>query len=119
MAAPTAESDAKLVESKILVHRTVKLDGGSGDSASESEAIEVTKFLTTPAIVSVSVPVKIVRNFQSIGLEVTVQLPCYKEEIDQGIELAYRIAKERVFREIPAIQQSLAGVADSTPTAPG
>ena len=118
MAAPTAESDAKLVESKILVHRTVKLDG-SEDSASESEVIEVTKFLTTPAIVSVSVPVKIVRNFQSIGLEVTVQLPCYKEEIDRGIELAYRIAKDRVFREIPAIQQSLTGVADSTSTAPG
>ena len=113
-------SDANIVrESTIHVLRTVKLNGGDQDSASEQETIAVTRFATAPAVASVSIPIKISRNFQSIGLEIGVQLPCYKEELPQAIELAYRLAKERIAKEIPAIQEALNGVMNpDSPDAP-
>lgn len=97
-------------ETKIRVHRTVKLDGRDEEAASEDETLDVTQFATTPAMAVVTVPVKISRNYQSVGVEVGVYLPCYKEELPEAIEYAYRLAKERVAREIPLIQQSLQGI---------
>ena len=97
-------------ETKIIVHRTVKLDGVDVDSASTEDVISVQTFATTPAMAYVSVPIKISRNFQSVGVEVGVYLPCYKEELPEAIELAYRLAKERVAREIPIMKKALEDV---------
>ena len=77
------------------------------DSASTENIIEVQAFVTTPAMAHVSVPVKLSRSFQSVGVEVGVYLPCYKEELPEAIEVAYRLAKERVMREIPIIKKAL------------
>jgi hypothetical protein len=107
-----------VVETKIRVHRTVKLDGAE-DSASTDDVIEVQTFATTPAMAVVTCPIKISRKFQSVGLEVGVYLPCYKEELPLAIEAAYRMAKERIMQEIPGIQKALSGivegVSDSAP----
>lgn len=97
-------------ESKILVQRTVKLDGVDTDSASYEDVIAVQVFATTPAMAHVSVPIKLSRSFQSVGVEVGVYLPCYKEELPEAIERAYQLAKERVAREIPIIKQALEDV---------
>jgi hypothetical protein len=97
----------ELAETKIIVQRTVKLDGVDQDSASTENVIEVQAFATTPAMAHVSVPVKLSRSFQSVGVEVGVYLPCYKEELPEAIEMAYRLAKERVMREIPIIKKAL------------
>lgn len=94
-------------ETKIVVSRTVKLDGADTDSSTAEDVIEVQVFATTPAMAVVSVPVKLSRSFQSVGVEVGVYLPCYKEELPQAIEAAYDMAKERVMREIPIIKQAL------------
>lgn len=94
-------------ETKILVHRTVKLDGGDEDSASSEDVIEVQAFATTPAMAVASVPIKLSRSFQSAGVEISVYLPCYKEELPQAIEMAYKLAKQRVMREIPIIKKAL------------
>lgn len=102
------ESMAPVVaETKIVVSRTVKLDGTDTDSSTAEDVIEVQAFATTPAMAVVSVPVKLSRSFQSVGVEVGVYLPCYKEELPQAIEAAYDMAKERVMREIPIIKQAL------------
>lgn len=97
-------------ETKIIVQRTVKLDGSDSDSSSTENVIEIQTFVTTPAMAHVSVPIKLSRNFQSVGVEVGVYLPCYKEELPEAIELAYRLAKERVAREIPIIKKALEDV---------
>jgi hypothetical protein len=97
-------------ESKIIVQRTVKLDGVDSDSSSTENLIEVQTFATTPAMAFVSVPIKLSRSFQSVGVEVGVYLPCYKEELPEAIELAYRLAKARVAREIPIIKKALEDV---------
>lgn len=93
-------------ETKIRVHRTINVDGDETQD-SEEEVIAVHQFATMPASAYVTVPIKISRNYQSAGIEVGVSLPCYKEELPEAIELAYRMAKERVFNEIPAIQSAL------------
>lgn len=96
-----------VAETKIVVHRTVKLDGVDHDSASSEETIAVHIFATTPAMACVSVPIKLSRQYQSVGVEIGVYLPCYKEELPEAIEEAYRMVKERVAREIPLIKSSL------------
>lgn len=96
-----------VAETRVTVSRTVKLDGVDHDSSTSEDVIEVQTFVTTPAMAVVSVPVKLSRQFQSIGVEVGVYLPCYKEELPQAIEAAYRMAKERVAREIPIIKSGL------------
>ena len=99
-----------VAETKILVHRTVKLDGADHDSASSEDLLEIQTFATTPAMAVVSVPIKLSRQYQSVGVEVGVYLPCYKEELPEAIEEAYRLAKERVAREIPLIKKALEDV---------
>lgn len=94
-------------ETKIVVQRTVKLDGEDQDSASSEDVIEVQTFATTPAMAIVSLPIKLSRSFQSVGIEVGVYLPCYKEELPLAVEEAYRMVKERVAREIPIIKKAL------------
>lgn len=102
-----------VAETKVTVSRTVKLDGTDQDAGSSEDVIDVQRFITTPAVAYVSVPVKLSRQFQSVGVEVGVHLPCYKEELPQAIELAYKLAKERVAREIPIIKKALEGVTGS------
>jgi hypothetical protein len=99
-----------LVETKIVVNRTVKLDGVDQDSSSTEDVIEVQAFATTPAMAIVSVPIKLSRSFQSVGIEVGCYLPCYKEELPQAIEAAYKLVKTRIAREIPIIKQALEDV---------
>jgi len=99
-----------VVETKIVVNRTVKLDGVDQDSSSTEDVIEVQTFATTPAMAIVSVPIKLSRSFQSVGIEVGVYLPCYKEELPQALEAAYRLVKERIGREIPIIKKALEDV---------
>lgn len=97
-------------ETKITVQRTVKLDGEDQDSASSEELIEVHTFATTPAMAVVSVPIKLSRQFQSVGVEIGVYLPCYKEELPDAIEAAYRLVKDRIARELPIIKKALEDV---------
>jgi hypothetical protein len=99
-----------VAETRITVSRTVKLDGTDVDSATSEDVISVQTFLTTPAMAVVSVPIKLSRQFQSVGVEIGVYLPCYKEELPQAIEMAYRLAKERVNIEIPIIKKALEDV---------
>jgi hypothetical protein len=96
-----------VAETKLRVLRTVKVNGSDEDTSGTDETIDVQTFVTVPAMVSVGVPVKISRAYQSIGIEVSVSLPCYKEEIKEARDLAYALAKERVFTEIPIIQKAL------------
>ncbi len=102
-----------VAETKVVVSRTVKLDGVDKDAGTTEDTIEVQTFVTTPAMAIVHVPVKLSRQYQSIGVEVGVYLPCYKEELQDAIELAYRMAKDRVAREIPIIKAGLESVTGS------
>lgn len=97
------------VPTTITVSRTVKI-GKTGDEASSSEVeetIEVHQFATTPAIARVSIPLKKAHNYNSAGLTVGVDMPCYKEELPEALEKAYELAKERLLVELPKIIEAL------------
>lgn len=107
-----------VAETKVRVNRTVKLDGVDSDSASTEDTIEIHAFATVPAMATVGPSVKISRQFQSVGLDIQVSIPCYKEELPQAIEQAYTLAKERILREIPEIQKALNGLVEGSKSAP-
>lgn len=99
---------------KIRTSKTIRLSGQPESSSSDEELIEVHKFVTKPAVASVSIPLKMTMDYQSIGIEIGVSLPCYAEEIDAGIEKAYEIAFNRITAKIPEIQRTLLEVTGKT-----
>ena len=112
---PDGGSAVHVVESTILVHRTVKLDGTDQESASTQETLKVHAFATVPAVVTASPGITISRNFQSVRLDISVQIPCYREEVKAAQDYAYNLAKERLMQEIPEIQKALAGISGEAP----
>lgn len=95
---------------KITVERSVKLTRGRNkdeQTKEEEDFIEVHHFSTTPAMATATIPIRMSKNFQSIGITVGVQLPCYAEELTEGIEKAIQMALERVTQEIPELRVAL------------
>ena len=108
---PDAPVSAALlrVPTTIRVSRTVKI-GKTGDEAMSGdieEVIEVHQFATTPAMARIMIPLKKAHNYNSAGLTVGVDMPCYVEELPQALERAYEIAKDRLLAELPKIIEAL------------
>lgn len=101
----------ELHATKIKVERSVKLTAGKSptdeESRSEENVIEIHKFTTTPAMATVEIPVKFSKDYQSIGLTIGVSLPCYAEELDEGMKKAYTMSIERLQKEIPDLKTML------------
>lgn len=98
-----------VVPTTITVLRSVKI-GKTGEEAMTGESTEVLavhRFATTPAMARVTIPIKKAHNYNSAGLTVGVDLPCYKEELPEGLEMAYNLAKERLLAELPKIIEAL------------
>lgn len=110
--APEAPDKTIAVPTTITVTRTVKIDGtdeaaGSDDPEEEMEEIEVHRFATQPAMVRFSYPLKMTKSFQSVGIEVGVEVPCYVEEIEDGLEKASQLVAARLKVEVPKLRQTL------------
>lgn len=92
---------------KVRTSKTINLKRGPQESSSEEEILEVHKFVTQPAIATVSIPLKMTMDFQSMGIEIGVSLPCYAEEIDAGVQRAWEIAHSHIISNMPKIQEAL------------
>lgn len=89
---------------------TKMVDGESQEGKLEGtdEIIQVNKFVTEPAKVTVEYGLTInLGNFESAKVGVAVTVPCYFEELDDAYKWATRWAEERVGKEKDNIQQSL------------
>ena len=102
------------VNSTITVNRTVKRSGVTETSESETETLQVHQFATTPAVVSVSYPIKLCASYQSVGIEVGVALPCYAEEAAAGFDQANTLVVERLRLEIPKVKAILARLVEES-----
>ena len=103
------EPASVIVPTTITVLRSIKI-GKTGEeivSGEATEVIEVHQFATTPAMARVMIPIKKAHNYNSAGLIVGVDLPCYKEELPEALEKAYGLAKERLLSELPKIIDAL------------
>lgn len=92
---------------KITVERTVKRAREEESSEEHDDVLEVIEFKTQPAMAIAEIPVRMSKNFQSIGIKVGVQIPCYKEELDDAITEAIQMALDRVTSEIPELRNAL------------
>lgn len=108
--------ETKRVPTKVRVTTTVKrrLPGDKGPivdselSSDELEEVEIHQFATQPAVVKFSYPFTKSLNFQSITVAVGVELPCYVEEIEEGLDRAQQI----VINRMKKLKKQVDGVLD-------
>ena len=102
--ATSTEPTTYSVPTVLRVTRTVNLSGDDKAADSESsEILEVKQFVTQPAIVNFSYPIKRALEYQSVGLEVGVSLPCYAEEVGEGLKKAQEIVVKRTAELLPEV----------------
>ncbi len=89
--------------STIRVQRTIKTSNDE-QTSSDCQDIDVRVFHTTPATVSVTYPMKMTAGYQSIGIEVSVSIPCYKEEVPQALDEAGSLAVAHMKKELPNVE---------------
>jgi len=103
-----------LAPTKFRVSKSVKRSGQAEKSESTEEVIEIHKFATTPAIVKAGIPLKMTMDYQSLGYEFAIEIPCYKEEIDAAADEASAIVFAKIQSKIPEIQAALMDLAGRT-----
>lgn len=89
-------SSTEAKQSKIQVLKSV-----AGSEEDFDEVLEVHQFVTDPARVRISVGVtKSLGDYEFLRVDVSVEIPCYVEEIDAAYEYAARTASERLEEEV-------------------
>lgn len=103
------ETEVLVAPTTITVSRTIKIGstGEEAESSEVSETIEVHKFATAPAYARITVPIKKAQNYNSAGLTIGVDVPCYKEELDQALEHGYKLATDFMLTKLPKILEAL------------
>lgn len=114
-ASPTITPPVVAVPTKIWVANTLKLTGKGETSSSEEEVIEVHKFATQPALVRASIPIKMTMDYQSLGIELGIEMPVYAEQVEKGLEEAYARVYKMLQEKIPEIQKTLLEVTGRSP----
>ena len=75
--------------------------------------IEIHRFVTEPAYVRVGSGMTInLGGFQFARVDVSVNLPCYKEELDKGYEFALNMVSEKLSEKVDEIIQGREGKAE-------
>ncbi len=95
---------SKEVEGKIWVRKQF----GKGDAEVDEQRILVDKFETEPAIVEASLGLTInLGNYESLRIDAGVKIPCYKEEILQAHQEAFRLTEEELMRRKREVEETL------------
>lgn len=89
----------------LTVTKQFKLQSGEAEADPVDEVIEVTKFETEPAKVRVGFGLTInLGNYESARLDVSVEVPCYKEQVDDAYTAAKDWVEQRVQQEVAEIK---------------
>jgi len=95
-------------ESKVTVSKQYTESGIVVSDETSSDTIEVHKFVTSPASVSINLGVtKNIGDYNSVKLGVIVSVPAYKEEIDDAEAAASALANKYLKQQIEAITENL------------
>lgn len=77
------------------------------DSSTKEDDVCVKVFETTPAIVGVDYGITInLGNYESARVNISLQFPCYKEEIDDAYDFASKWVEDRINTETKLIRGS-------------
>ena len=112
---PTVTKPTITVPTKMWVANTLKLSGKGESATSEEEVIEVNKFATQPALVRASIPIKMTMDYQSLGIEIGIEMPVYVEQIEAGLEEVYTRVFKKMEEKIPEIQKTLLEITGRSP----
>lgn len=84
----------------------------------EQQNLEVSVFLTTPAQASASASRTInTGNYESIKITVGVTIPCYQEELQEGLDVAFMIVGAKLGQEHATIVDALNAKSAAQPEA--
>jgi len=75
---------------------------GDGETAeaTEDEFLDVRRFETAPAEVGFSAGLTLnLGNYESARIDVSVKVPCYREELDEAYAFATKWASDRLVKE--------------------
>lgn len=90
--------------STYVVIRTFTKDGKIVSESADHGTIAVHKFITQPAEVGLSFGGTInLGNFESARLDISLKIPVYREEVDEGYRFVFRFADERLNEELGKI----------------
>ncbi len=110
----TSKAKAKIKETTfeapviLRVSRTVKASGKDAVTDSDDDRIiEIRKFVTEPAHVRFNYPIKKSLEFQAAGIEIGIDLPCYREEVADGIKEAVQIVVAETKELLPDVEKVL------------
>jgi len=80
-------------------HRVRKTQHSEQDS--DNDVIEVHRFVTRPAMVKVAIGGTFsMDNFESVRYDVSFEVPCYREEMEETYDFALGLANERFQTEV-------------------
>lgn len=91
---------SKVVDTKVTVLRS-----SFGVVNQEEEVIDVREFKTTPAMVKVGMHrVVNLGDYNSLKVEVAVEIPCYAEEVTSVMSKATQFCEKRLNKQITAME---------------
>ena len=96
-------------EGKIWVRRQYRKMGQDADEGQlEEHRILVDKFETEPAVAECALGLTInLGNYESLRIDVGVKIPCYKEELVQAHQEAFRICEAELMRRKREVEETL------------
>lgn len=90
---------------RFVAEEHISVQGGFGEE-NESNVIKVRQFLTQPAMVGVHLGRTInMGDYESTRVDVVVNVPAYKEEIDEAYKFAYAWAEKRIEEQVDMINK--------------
>ncbi len=97
----TRTAETRSDEGRMTVLKSVSLSGEKKEDSRTDETIAVRKFETAPAYVRVSAgATKNLGDYESLRVDVSVEVPCYYEEIDSVIEDIAEFVSDKLESEV-------------------
>jgi len=85
-----------------------KLGKAVGEESKEESMIYVDTFATTPAEVETKLGLTInLGNYESLRVDSGVRIPCYKEEVPEAQEFAFKLAEKLLFDKVREVKGTL------------
>lgn len=93
--------DRQTVEGKMWVHARICRPGEPDEELEDSEEIEIQVFEVEPAYARVGAGVtKKIREFESLRVDVGANIPCYREQLAEQMEVVAEFIAERLDIEV-------------------
>lgn len=106
-AKPETEIDIKTAQTAVVSRQFFEGKSPTAPEDTKNEVIEILRFLTEPAKVSVSMGLTLnLGNYESARIDVALVVPCYREEVDAAYKYANKWVEDRLGTEVQNIRKN-------------